>query len=189
MSVAVPPSAGCRRCRGPQWRLEGVVCLGSYEGLLREAVLRSKLASAQVLALQLGSLLATARHEQLARLAVDAVLPVPMHWRRRLRRGVNSPELLAERLAASLGVPCLTRLLVQTRSTLPQRSLSPRERRVNLRGAFRVRRGGRAAGMRLLIVDDVLTTGSTCNEAARELLAAGAVAVTAAVVARAEGPW
>ena len=64
-----------------------------------------------------------------------------MHWTRRFRRGVNSPELLAGCLGRRLRVPVAARLLVRTRNTLPQKDLTPQDRFRNVRGAFRVRRG------------------------------------------------
>jgi ComF family protein len=124
---------------------------------------------------------------RLAELRADVIVPVPMFWTRRLLRGVNSPEILAESLAGRLDLPVLRRVLVRTRNTLPQFSLPPSERFPNVRGAFRVRRGYDLSGARVLLVDDVLTTGATSSEAARALRSAGAEAVLVAVAARAPG--
>jgi ComF family protein len=116
-----------------------------------------------------------------------AVLAVPMHWTRRVRRGVNSPQLLARTLAATLGVPVADHVLVRRRRTAPQASLSPRERAQNVRGAFQTRRHRDLNGARLVLVDDVMTTGATVKEAARSLRRAGAEAIHVVVLARAEG--
>jgi ComF family protein len=105
-----------------------------------------------------------------------------------LRQGVNNPELLAERLGRRLGVPVINRSLVRRRHTPTQAGLSPRERHLNVRGAFAVRRPRRVVGRRILLVDDVMTTGATCNEATRCLLEAGAADVSVATLARASGP-
>ena len=151
-------------------------------------MLKTKRLSAEALSLTVGRLLAQRLGDKLAKFRADAVLPIPMHWAKRLLRGVNSPELLADCLGRKLGVP-VVRSLVRCRYTGPQKDLLPRERFRNVRGAFRLRRSDRQRwqGSRLLLVDDILTTGATCSEAARLLKQAGAAAVAVAVVARADG--
>ncbi len=109
-----------------------------------------------------------------------------MHWVRRLARGTNAPEVLAERLAQRLGVPFFP-LLARRRHTAPQSSLPRAARLTNLRRAFRLRPSYHCQGARVLLVDDVLTTGTTCGEAASTLLRRGAASVSVAVLARAEG--
>jgi ComF family protein len=135
----------------------------------------------------MGELLANARVEQIATLAPDCVLPIPMHWTRRMWRGANSPETIAEQLGRRLGVPVASHLLARRRRTAPQASLSPRRRAANVRGAFHVRQHADLPGARLLLVDDIMTTGATVNEAAKTLCRAGAAVVAIAVLARAEG--
>jgi ComF family protein len=110
-----------------------------------------------------------------------------MHWMRRLVRGINNPDVLADLLSRHLDAPLATAGLVRRRNTLPQKDLSPRERRLNVRGAFRVRKGYNVKGAHVLLVDDILTTGATASEAARVLKRAGAATVGVAVLARAEG--
>jgi ComF family protein len=138
------------------------------------------------LALAVGRVLA--RHVALATTTdpPDLVVPVPMHWSRRIVRGINSAELLAESVSAQLGLPLLSRLLVRSRNTLPQFELPPRERFRNVRGAFRARVGYDLTDARVLLIDDILTTGATASDAARALRECGAAAVTVAVAARAE---
>ena len=151
-------------------------------------VLKTKRLSAEAVSLTIGRLLAQRIAEKLAGFRADAVLPIPMHWAKRLLRGVNSPELLADCLGKKLGAP-VVRSLVRCRYTGPQKDLLPRERFRNVRGAFRLRRRDRQRwqGSRLLLVDDILTTGATCSEVARLLKQVGAAAVAVAVVARADG--
>jgi ComF family protein len=117
----------------------------------------------------------------------DLVVPVPMFWTRRLRRGINSPDVLARCLGESLQKPVRRDVLVRRVNTLPQADLSPAQRRTNMHGAFRVRRPDDVKNARILLVDDVLTTGATCNEAAKMLKRAGASSVVVAVIARAQG--
>ncbi len=134
-----------------------------------------------------GHLLWLRRGAPLVALQADLLVPIPMHWRRRLLRGANSPELLADRLARRLGVPVANRLLIRCRNTKPQADLKPKERFGNVRGAFRTAKGYGLQGARVVLVDDVLTTGATCSEGAKVLKQAGASMVGVAVVARAEG--
>src|SRR5205823_5857562 len=113
----------------------------------------------------------------------DVVIPVPLHWFHRLRRGYNQSEALARELAAALGVPCRPRWLRRARLTRKQHhSLSREERRANVHDAFRARHADAVRGRHVLLVDDVMTTGSTAHEAARPLRAAGAAQITVAVL-------
>jgi ComF family protein len=182
------PAERCPACKDFSLKFDAVYPMGRYEGALREVVLQTKRLAAEHVALAIGRLLAQRLEEKLAGFRPQAVLPIPMHWRKRLYRGVNSSEILAECLARKLGVP-VVRTLVRCRYTNPQKDLLPRERFRNVRGAFRLRRSDRQRWQdsRLLLVDDILTTGATCSEAARLLKQSGAAAVAVAVVARADG--
>lgn len=122
--------------------------------------------------------------QKLTQWAPTLVVPVPMHWRRRWVRGVNSPEILAAALGRTVGAPAADHLAICSRFTRLQRELSPRARKINVHGAFRVREHGCLQGARVVLVDDVFTTGATCGELAKTLKQAGASAVWAAVLAR-----
>ncbi len=173
---------GCPQCRGVRFRFDAAVRLGPYDGLLRRAVLRLKHEPGEALAEELGGLLAAARSGLLAPHRPEVVVPVPLHWWRRLTRGYNQSEAIARGLAAGLGLPCRPGWLVRTRMT-SQRAQSAAARWENVRGAFRPRRGLRIPGARVLLVDDVLTTGATADAAAAALRQAGAAQVVAAVLA------
>ena len=112
----------------------------------------------------------------------DALVPVPLHRRRHVLRGFNQADEICRPLARVSGLPTIMNVL-RRRATRPQSGLTADERRRNLRNAFAVH--GDLPGHYPLIVDDVLTTGSTCNELARALLGAGAEQVSVLVVARA----
>jgi ComF family protein len=115
---------------------------------------------------------------------IDAIVPVPLHPARVTERGFNQAELLAVPCATLWGVPLGTRALVRVRPTRPQTELDAAARRANVAGAFEVTRPEDVTGRRLLLVDDVLTTGATVGAAARALKAAGAETVGVLVLAR-----
>jgi ComF family protein len=165
---------------------DGVLRLGPYEGLLREVIPRLKHWAGEGLAEALGALWAAHSEAALRELAAGLVIPVPLHWVRRLARGYNQSEALARELAARLHLPCRPGWLRRIRATPKQTEQTPSRRRTNVRGAFRVSVRAAFTGQTVLLVDDVLTTGSTASEAARALRRAGARRVVVAVLARAE---
>ena len=112
------------------------------------------------------------------------IVPVPLHRSRLRQRGFNQAVLLGRVLSRRLSLPMLPDALVRTRPTAPQIDLSAAERRLNVKGAFTVPVPDRVAGRRILLLDDVMTTGSTMNECAGELKKAGAEMVIAATIAR-----
>lgn len=173
----------CPVCRGERWAFDAVVALGAYEGLLRRLVLDAKRPAGEGAAAALGRLLAARRADRLAGVERPVVVPVPQHWRRRLGRGADGVAALASGLAAGLGTST-TSALVRTRATPRQTEVAPSDRTANVRGAFRVVRPQRLLGKNVLLVDDVFTTGATCNAAARVLVRAGAARVVAVVAAR-----
>lgn len=183
----VPDAASkstCPRCSGTKLWFDETNALGEYEGLLRDWLLRMKGDGGESLALAVAELIWQEHCDRLAGLEVDVVVPVPMHWRRRLWRGVNAPTLLAERIAGHLRVPMAADLLRRTRHTPPQFSVPPSQRRANVRNAFAVRSGYHLESARVLLVDDILTTGSTCSASASVLKRAGASHVAVVVAAR-----
>jgi ComF family protein len=181
------PGDHCAHCREYTLQFSRTVALGTYHGALQEAVLKMKSPASTVLTITMAELFWDARREALKSLAADLVVPVPMHWWRRCLRGTNSAALLAEVLARRMKVPLATRLLRRPKYRPAQATLPASQRRVNVRNTMRARQSARLAGRRVLVVDDVLTTGATCSEAGRALRAAGAADVVAAVMARTEG--
>jgi ComF family protein len=163
------------------------VRVGPYNGLLRQLILRLKRAAGEGLAEQLGSLWAECAGARLSETGAEAVVPVPLHWWRRLARGYNQSAALARALADRLRLPCRTGWLRRVRHTPFQTSQTSSARRENVRQAFRARAVAGLRGRSVLLVDDILTTGSTAGEAARALRAAGAARVVVAVLARAQG--
>ncbi len=115
--------------------------------------------------------------------AYDALVPVPLHWWKRFRRGFNQSEILAGELSRHTAVPVL-RALRRTRLSLTQAGLSQSERRRNVQRVFAASRRVDLAGKRLLLIDDVLTSGSTANACATALKKAGAYRVDVLTLAR-----
>ncbi|PID37964.1 MAG: phosphoribosyltransferase [Proteobacteria bacterium] len=173
----------CSRCRALRPAFARLHAPWLYGGPLADAIGRLKYEHRTELAGPLARLWSVA---PLRELALDRVLPVPLHRRRLAQRGYNQAALLARPLARALKRPLECGALSRRRDTPSQTRLGLAERRANVHGAFAVPRPSRVEGQRLLLVDDVATTGSTLDAAARVLLAHGAVSVVAVVLARAE---
>lgn len=177
---------GCLECQAQQWKFDRVWCLGPYQNRLRSAVLQVKQGRQQPLAWALAQELAERRHAEIAAWQPDVLAPIPPHWTRRLRRGASLPDDLAERLGRAWNVEVSTRLLTRSRRTPSQGDLGRAERYKNVRDSFRLVRRIDLACARVLLVDDVLTTGATCSAAAKVLRTGGAAAVAAVVIGRAK---
>jgi ComF family protein len=175
---------GCPSCRDESYQFERALRLGPYDGVLRDVVLRMKQPRQEGFAELMGAWWAEQLRAQLLDLGADAVVPVPLHWRRRWERGYNQSAALARGLAGRLRLPLHPAWLRRIRYTPPQTSQTPAQRRENVRGVFQTRRRVRLHGRTILLVDDVMTTGATASECARALRAAGAVRVVVAVLTR-----
>jgi len=175
---------GCVECRGEPLAFDGATRLGPYEGKLRDAMLRMKSLAGEGLADLLGRTFVETRGAILRSAETDVVVPIPLHWWRKWTRGYNQSEAVAREIASGLGVPFAPRLLGRRRFTTQHTQSTRAARQQNVKGAFHVRRGANLTGRTVLLVDDVMTTGSTASEAARTLLTAGAEKVVVAVLAR-----
>ncbi len=152
-----------------------------YEGTARKAVLALKFRGYRAGAEAMGELMADlAVHEGFA---FDAAVPVPLHNRRRRQRGYNQAELLAKPVASALGIPVRNDLLIRPRATRHQSLIADAfVRAANVAGAFAA--ADDVAAMRLLLIDDVATTGATLRSCAAALHRAGAAGVAGLVFAR-----
>jgi ComF family protein len=155
---------------------------GDYSGNLRELIHLFKYQGVQSLARPLAELASRAlpRSEQF-----DFIVPMPLHWRKRMQRGFNQSALLASELSRRTNVPALA-VLKRVKRTEAQAGLTGAQRRKNVAGAFAVRRPEKIEGKHLLLVDDVLTTGATAGVCAAALKRKGAGRVTLLTVARAD---
>jgi ComF family protein len=175
----------CQRCRETedQFSLARAALWYREDGVARTAILLCKHGPHPTLLRQLGRLLADEGARRLPLENIQAVVPVPLHWRRQWRRGFNQARVLAEAVGRAHGLSVLTRALARARAT-PEQSGDGEARRRNVRGAFVVRQGRGLAGTRLLLVDDVFTTGATVNACAAALRGAGAADVAVLTLAR-----
>ena len=189
-SAALPDSlrAFCFVCAGTVERcaLSGdCIAFASYGGAMATAIQRFKYEDGAYLSRPLGGLLRGACCA--AALAVDLVVPVPLHPRKLALRGYNQSALLAGEIAAELGIAVAARALARVVDTAVQAELSRSARQTNVRNAFRLRSPMEVRGRAIALVDDVMTTGATLAACSEPLLRAGARQVTHVVLARALG--
>jgi len=174
----------CARCLREPLPLERIVAPWRFGGPLASAIRRLKFTGASEVARSLAPLWAPL----LAAAAADAVVvPVPLHWRRRLRRGYDHAWLLARHACVHAGLPRPVPALRRVRHSPAQSTLPAGKRAANVRAAFEVRAAAAAhiAGRDVILVDDVVTTGATLAAASRALLAGGASSVIGVAIARA----
>jgi ComF family protein len=174
----------CGQCRTP-FSLSRVRALGLYVPPFDKLVQAFKYSGKTKVGELLGRALAALVQQDEELSAVDAVCPVPLHPARLRERGFNQALLLAAAISMGTRIP-LAEFLARTKNT-PTQTLKtkPKDRRKNLAGAFRLKPDARVGGKRVLLVDDVMTTGATLDQAAQELLKGGATSVLGAVVAAA----
>lgn len=169
----LPAAEDCPKCRGQSFGFDRVIRAGPYEGIRREVILKLKHSQFENLTEVVGELWSHNASPALRGERIEAVVPVPLHWRRKWQRGYNQSEVLAEAWANTLDVPFQSRWLKRVRRTEMQSRLTPTARRDNVRGAFRARANPNLKGKTVLLVDDVMTTGATVSEAAKALKLAG----------------
>jgi len=174
----------CALCRAGARGFDAAYCFGFYEGALRDLIHLDKYSGMKPLAKPLGEYLSRALPLDEG---FDAVVPMPLHWRRRFERGFNQATLIAAQVARRRNIPVL-HAVRRVRATRTQTGLTNAKRRDNVSGAFRVSRrveqGRSLKGMRILLVDDVMTTGATGSACGSVLKRAGAKSVTLLTLAR-----
>lgn len=175
-------SRDCARCRSVKVMFDSASHAAKFEGVIKELIHRFKYNNADFLAQPLAEILInylSACNAQAGlnlndlKKDVDVVVPVPLFWWRRFKRGFNQSELLAKSIGRHLQLPVSTNNLYRTRNTVPQTRLSRSQRQQNMRGAFAIKKAEGFGKRRVLLIDDVLTTGVTASECARAIKAAG----------------
>lgn len=174
----------CPDCLVREYSFDSSCSAGVYEGALQDAIHALKYDGHIALADTLSELMIRAFPATFLARHTDVVVAVPIHHSRLLERGFNQSEELARRLCKAVSLPIESRVLVCRRKTSHQARLPKESRAVNIEGAFEVRNAGAIQGKRVLVVDDVFTTGATMNEAARALRDAGALEVRGFTLAR-----
>ena len=163
-------SAACTDCREQPPLFRKLRAIAFYEPTLREAIHLMKYEKKQVISKHLVQLLQTHLPEDFASTDYDLLLPIPLHANRFRQRGFNQAEQIAQGIAKVWGVPVRTDILARIRDTVPLSSLSSHEERMeNIAGAFEVQSPDSIQNRKILLIDDIFTTGTTINEALKIL--------------------
>lgn len=171
----------CPTCQKKPLSIDGIRAVTYHEGIVRKGIHRFKYWNLQELAEPLGHLLSDYLRSN--PLPIECIIPVPLHETRMKERGYNQAELLAGVVSNDTGLPLLAHSLHRIKRTLPQVELGADERLENVRGAFRCSDQA-IEGKRILLIDDVTTTGATLEACSQALQEAGAVSVWGLVIAR-----
>ncbi len=180
-------TAVCLACQEQTHKFHVARSFGIYEGALARAVVLLKFERIEPLGEWFAKQLESIVLANAECLDADVVVPVPLHRNRQKERGFNQVELFARPLARRLGVPFRPILLMRTRPRPEKHLLHYEERWEAVRGAFAMKREGRVDNLRVLLLDDVMTTGATLDACAKALPEAGASSVLGLTVARAVG--
>jgi ComF family protein len=175
----------CPICQARTFSFDRIRSYAVYQGALVRSIVMLKFDRIEPLGKWFAERLAEAVKREAALMQADLVVPVPLHRQRERERGYNQADLIARPLARRLGLPYRAILLVRTRPRPDKQVLSLLERWESVRGAFATRPGSRVDNLRVLLVDDVLTTGATLDACAKALREAGAKSVIGLTVARA----
>ena len=164
----------CPQCRKGIWHFDEGRCALRYEGALRDALLDMKFRNHREYIPFFAAAMAKRNRDFLERRKFDMIVPVPLHPRKKAERGFDQCALIGRELSAQTGIPLRCDILKRVRYTNPQKTLNARERSINLEGAFALNEGTLPPGARVLLIDDILTTGATLNECSRVLKKGGA---------------
>lgn len=178
------PADACGACRGQSWHFTQAHAAFRYDAPFDQLLLRFKFHQDLACGRVLAELLCVATDSVAWRAGIDVVAPVPLSQARLRQRGYNQALMLANTWAAHHDLPCAPQALVRTVERPAQSGLSQPQRRKNVRGVFAVQQPEAFSDKHVLLLDDVMTTGATANEASKTLLHAGAASVRVLVVAR-----
>jgi len=166
----------CADCSGISHSFDRAVSVFVYNDAMQEAVFRFKYRGRQEYADFFAESIKQYLGREILSFGAEALIPVPIHKNRLKKRGFNQAELIAERLGSLIGIPLEKKLVKRVEDTRPQKGLSREERRKNLKRAFKLTRND-VKLCRVIVVDDIYTTGSTVDEMAELLKKAGVSSV------------
>ena len=175
----------CRECRERGFAFDAARSFGVYDGTLARAIVLMKYERIEPLGAWFAKRLQEAAKRIPAQFAPDLIVPVPLHGTRQRERGFNQVDLFGRALAKRLGLPYRPVLLKRERARPDKHLLHFEERWEAVRGAFVIRDGGRVDNLRILLLDDVMTSGATLDACSRALREAGAKSVAGLTIARA----
>ncbi len=170
--IRTPEAEYCPDCEAHRRSFDGGISLMNYDRIGRASMKAFKYRGRQEYAPFYIEEIVSRYGSRLRRFRADALIPVPMYWKKRLRRGYNQAEVLARELAKPCGLPVLAKSLVRSRPTRAQKELGAAQRRKNIEGSFCVKNLPEGVE-RVILVDDIYTTGSTAEACTRALMAAG----------------
>ena len=176
----------CRDCKRHPKHFAANRSLYKYGGFVQDSLMRLKYQGRGEYAVFFGHEMASRYGDQIIQWNVDAIVPVPVHPKRRRMRGYNQAELIARALGKELEIPMLKDVLLRTEYTTAQKELTPLERLINLESAFQFR-GNSVKLEQVIVVDDIYTTGATLEACSRVLLRSGVKTVYGLTVAIGEG--
>ncbi len=178
----------CADCQRRRFAFQLARSFGFYEGALARAIVLLKHERIEPLAKWFSARLADLVVQQGTRMAADVIVPVPLHRQRQRERGFNQADLFGRPLAKRLRLPYWPVLLVRSRPRPEKHLLRSEERWEAVRGAFAISKAHRVDNSRILLLDDVMTTGATLDACSRALREAGAKSVLGLTIARAGQP-
>jgi len=181
---AITVAFECSNCCGQQLHFRAARAAVRFSGAVQEAVHRYKYNHAAWFEPLLAELLVTRAAPALAAESWNWIVPIPLHWTRRRQRAFNQSERLAKALSRASGIPLNSGLIRRREATPPQALLSREERAANMRRAFSYRGSKPLEGARIVLVDDVLTTGATASACAKVLMDNGSGVIDVWTVAR-----
>ncbi len=189
VEVDIPKS--CFYCERRKWSFRHAYCYTAYSGMAARAARKIKQPNCESLAIELGQRIGLwlKDFEAFDAKIYDYIVPVPQHWFRRVTVRYNQAEVLAENIASTLSIPITRRLLYRTRWTDKQGTKTIVERRNGVKDSFGCKLSSETKEAKILVVDDIVTSGATAHEAASALRKAGARRIDVVAFARGVGAF
>ncbi len=169
--------------------VDGVICLLQYNEMVRKCIANYKFNNRPAFYRTFAKMLSEKVKTVTKSVNFDIIISIPLHRHKERKRGYNQSYLISRHLGKDLGIPEGSRYLSRTVNNDSQSHLGKQQRYTNIKGVFTLTRPQEFIGKRILLVDDIYTTGSTLNECARILKAAGALSVTGAVISSGRKRW